>query len=208
LLNIIVLATFACSQQPTVNASTSNPSLTKSELSQPQPTSQAEVSTSAPSASQSNPETENLLSPEQKAKLLQLPIPIIAPNFLPEGFRLVRATGEAGKYINGDDDSGYTISYQGDNNTCISVGSSRSGTRGLQKVNQVQTEFGLLDVYIDKARDNSIKNIYSFLELKGNPVLISGGSIPDSNADGGFKRCNSVSLGQYIQVLKSLTLVK
>jgi hypothetical protein len=160
------------------------------------------------SNNQSNQATGNLLSSEQKAKLLQLPIPIIAPTFLPEGFRLVQATGEANKYANGDDDSGYMIAYQGDNNTCISISSSSSGSRGLQRVNQVKTEFGTVDIYTSNARDNSIQSIASFITLKGNPALISGGSIPDRNADGGFKTCNPISLGQYIQVLKSLTLVK
>jgi len=152
--------------------------------------------------------TGNLLSPEQRAKFLQLPIPVVAPTFLPTGFRLVQAKGEANKYVNGDDDSSYSIDYEGANNTCISIRSSSSGSRGLQKANQAETEFGLVEVYTDNARDNSIKSIASFLKLKGNPMLISGGSIADSSADGGFKKCNSVDIGVYMQVLKSLTLVK
>jgi hypothetical protein len=158
--------------------------------------------------SQPNKETGNLLTSEQKALLLQLPIPIVAPSFLPDGFRLVYANGEAGKYANGDDDSGYTIAYQGENNTCIRISSSSSGSRGLQRANEVQTEFGSVVVYTDNARDNSIKSISGFLALKGNPILISGGSIPDRSADGGFKRCEPVGMGVYIQVLKSVTLVK
>jgi hypothetical protein len=138
----------------------------------------------------------------------QLPIPIVAPNFIPEGFRLVYAKGEANKYANGDDDSGYTIAYQGENNTCISIRSTQSGSRGLQRVNQVQTEFGSVGVYTENARDNSVVVISSFFELKGNPALISGGSIPDSSANGGFRRCEPVGMGVYLQVLKSLTLVK
>ena len=163
---------------------------------------------STATGNQSKQETGNLLTSEQKAKLLQLPIPIVAPNFIPEGFRLVYAKGEANKYANGDDDSGYTIAYQGENNTCISISSSSSGSRGLQRANEVQTEFGSVVVYTDNARDNSIRSISSFLVLKGNPALISGGSIPDSSADGGFKRCEPVGMGVYMQVLKSLTLVK
>jgi hypothetical protein len=63
-------------------------------------------------------------------------------------------------------------------------------------------------VYTENARDNSVVVISSFLELKGNPALISGGSIPDSSADGGFRRCEPVEMGVHMQVLKSLTLVK
>ena len=164
------------------------------------------ISTST--GSQAKKESGNLLSPEQTAKFLQLPIPVVAPTFFPEGFRLVQAKGEANKYVNGDDDSSYSIDYEGANNTCISVRSSSSGSRGLQRANQVEIEFGLVEVYTDSARDNSIRSIASFLKLKGNPMLISGGSIADSSADGGFKKCNSVDMGVYIQVLKSLTLVK
>ncbi len=152
--------------------------------------------------------TGNLLSPEQKAQLTQLPIPIIAPNFLPAGFRLVKATGETAKYANGDDDSGYTIAYQGENNTCISVTSSQSGPRGLQKIRQEQTEFGEVTVYTENARDNSIRNVVSFLRLKGNPILISGGTLPDSTTSNGWKQCSPVSIQTYIQVLKSLSVVK
>jgi hypothetical protein len=159
-------------------------------------------------ASQSKKATGNLLTSEQKALLLQLPIPIVAPTFLPDGFRLVYANGEANKYVNGDDDSGYTIAYQGENNTCISISFSSSGTRGLQRANEVKTEFGSVVVYTDNARDNSIKSISSFFVLKGSPMLISGGSIPDRSADGGFKRCQPVEMGVYIKVLKSVTLVK
>ena len=148
------------------------------------------------------------MTSEQKGLLLQLPIPIVAPNFIPEGFRLVYAKGEANKYVNGDDDSGYTITYQGENNTCISIRSTQSGSRGLKKVNQVQTEFGSVAVYTDNSRDNSIRSISSFLPLRGNPTLISGGSITDPSADGGFRRCEPVAMGVYLQVLKSLTLVK
>ena len=162
------------------------------------------ISTST--GSQAKKETGNLLTSEQKAALLQLPIPIVAPNFLPEGFRLVQAKGEANKYVNGDDDSGYSIDYQGANNTCISIRSSSSGSRGLTKVNQVQTEFGSVAVYTEN-RGNS-RSIVSFLPLRKNPILISVGSIPDPSADGGFKGCEPMEMEVYIQVLKSLTLVK
>ena len=162
------------------------------------------ISTST--GSQTKQVTGNLLSPEQTAKFLQLPIPVVAPTFLPEGFRLVQAKGEANKYVNGDDDSGYSIDYQGANNTCISIRSSSSGSRGLKKVNQVQTEFGSVAVYTEN-RGNS-RSIVSFLPLRKNPILISVGSIPDPSADGGFKGCEPMEMEVYIQVLKSLTLVK
>lgn len=151
--------------------------------------------------------TGNLLSPEQIAQLKQLPIPIVAPTSLPAGFRLVRAYGEIGKYANGDDDSGYTIAYEGENNTCIKVTSTQSGSRGYEKVREEQTEFGKLDVYIGKARDNSVSYILTVLGLKGNLILSSGGTLPDSNASSGWRICRPVPMETYVQVLKSLSIV-
>ncbi|WP_181357574.1 hypothetical protein [Stenomitos frigidus] len=150
--------------------------------------------------------TGNLLSSEQKARLTRLPIPIVAPTNLPAGFRLVQAGGEAGQYVNGDDDSGYAIDYQGENNTCLSIRSSQDGPRGLEKVRQVQTRFGLITVYAEKL--DGRKSLVSFLGIKGNPVLISGSTLPDSTAVGGWKRCRAVSVETYTQVLKSLTVVR
>jgi hypothetical protein len=150
--------------------------------------------------------TGNLLSPKQKAQLTQLPIPIVAPTVLPASFRLVRAEGEAGKYANGDDDSGYAIDYEGAQNTCLSMRSSKDGPRGLEKVTQVQTRFGLVTVYQEKLRDG--KSLVSFLGLKGNPTLVSGGTLPDNKAPDGWKRCRAVSVETYTQVLKSLAVVK
>jgi hypothetical protein len=152
--------------------------------------------------------TGNLLSAEQKAKLTQLPIPIVAPTYLPNGFSLFQALSSTAKYANGDDDSGYSIDYLGENNTCISIRNSSSGTRGLQKLREEQTEFGLLTIYTENARDNTIRNIVTPLGLKGNLILISGGTLPDSSAEGGWRPCKHVSIPTYIQVLKSLSIVK
>lgn len=148
----------------------------------------------------------NLLSSAQKAQLTRLPIPVVAPTALPANFRLVRATGEAGTYANGDDDSGYAIDYQGEKNTCLSIRTSQDGPRGLIKVKQVQTRFGLITVYTEKLRDS--QSLVSFLGIKGNPMLISGGMQPDSRASGGWKPCRAVSVETYTQILRSLAVVK
>lgn len=148
----------------------------------------------------------NLLSTKQKAQLTQLPIPVVVPTVLPATFRLVRAEGEAGTYANGDDDSGYAIDYQGEKNTCLSIRTSQDGPRGLEKVKQVQTRFGLITVYTEKLPDS--KSLVSFLGLKGNPMLISGGMQPDSTTSSGWKRCRAVSVEAYTQVLQSLTVLK
>ena len=148
----------------------------------------------------------NLLSLQQTAQLTRLPIPIITPTELPIGFRLVRAEGEAGSYVNGDDDSGYAIDYQGANNTCLSIRSSKDGPRGLEAIKQVQTRFGVVTVYAETFDGRT--SLISFLGIKGNPILISGGTLPDSTAKGGWTRCRAVSVETYTQVLKSLAVVK
>ncbi|XHX77894.1 MAG: hypothetical protein RBJ76_26240 [Stenomitos frigidus ULC029] len=147
-----------------------------------------------------------LLLPEQKARLTRLPIPIVAPTYLPAGFRLLRAEGEASQYANGDDDSGYAIDYQGANNTCLSLRSSKDGSRGLTKVKQVQTNLGWVTIYTDTSRDR--KSLVSFLGIKGNPILISGSTLPDKTATSGWKPCRAVSVDAFTQVLKSLVIVK
>jgi hypothetical protein len=159
-----------------------------------------------------NQSTGNLLSPEQKTQLMRLPLTIIAPTSLPAGFRLVKASGEVGKYANGDDDSGYAIAYEGEANTCITITGTQSGTRGLNKLREEQTEFGLLTIYTENARDNTIRTIVTPLgvngSVKGNLILISGGTLPDNTTSQGWKPCSPVSIPTYIEVLKSLSVVK
>jgi hypothetical protein len=163
---------------------------------------------SSATTKQSNQLTGNLLSPSQKAQLMRLPLPIIAPTSLPAGFRLVKASGEAGQYANGDDDSGYAIAYEGEGNTCITITGSQSGTRGLNKLREEQTEFGLLTIYTENARDNMIRTIVTPLGVKGNLILISGGTLPDNTTGQGWKSCSPVSIPTYIEVLKSLSVMR
>lgn len=136
--------------------------------------------------------TGNLLSADQKAKLLKLPIPIVAPTYLPKGFQLTHADGEEGHYSNGDDDSGYSLIYKGPENTCIEVRSSKDGPRGAwQQI--VKTRFGSIKVFTENNQGKT--SIYSFVPIQGQPVLISGAS------------CNPVSMQEYIHVLQSLELL-
>lgn len=151
--------------------------------------------------------TGSLLSPEQKAQLIQLPIPIVAPTDLPAGFRLVDAGGEAGKYANGADDSGYSIRYVGDDDTCLSIASSKDGPRRLPKQGQVETKLGSVAVYTHEFRGETV--ISSFLPVKGNPVLLSGGIMPGgAETNGEWKTCKAVSMETYVQVLRSLEVLK
>jgi len=149
--------------------------------------------------------TGNQLSAKQKAQLTQLPIPIVAPTYLPPGFRLVSASGEKGQYANGDDDSGYSLVYQGANNTCIKLSSSKDGPRGKWQ-QLVETKFGAVKVFVQTRNHNRF--VYSFIPLKGNPALSSGGHLPNPNSRGEWQRCNPISMEDYLRVLKSLDVVK
>lgn len=149
--------------------------------------------------------TSYQLTSAQKAKLTQLPIPIVAPTYLPEGFRLVTAEGEKGQYANGDDDSGYSLVYQGRNNTCIRITSSKDGPRGKWQ-QMVDTRFGAVKVFTQTYENKYL--IYSFIPVKGNPSLTSGGSLPHPDASGKFQSCKAVSLPEYARVLRSLAVLK
>lgn len=150
----------------------------------------------------------DLLSKAQKAELAQLGIPIVLPAYLPPGFRVKQFHADKGEYANGDNDSGYLISYQGANNSCITLYSSQDGPRG-QRQKLVQTRFGSVGIYTQKRNGKTF--IYSFIPIAGNPSLTSGGSLPDTagmGTDGGGKSCNAVSMEEYVQVLKSLKVMK
>lgn len=63
----------------------------------------------------------NLLFPGQEEELTQLPIPIVAPNYVPNGFRLTHATGGTAEFVNGDINHSYYIQYENDSGGCITI---------------------------------------------------------------------------------------
>lgn len=145
----------------------------------------------------------NLLSPEQKEELTQLPIPIVAPSYLPIGFQLTHATGGTEEFINGDINYYYYIQYENDNGGCIRIGTSQFGTDGLEPIRHVETELGAVEVFVDNLY--APRNIYGFLEVEGYPVLRSGEGTSFSSAN---ETCHRVSMETYDQVLESLTIVE
>ncbi len=145
-----------------------------------------------------------LLSPEQVAKLKKLPIPVVAPTYLPVGFRVVQAEGESAKYANGDDDSGYTLEYQRDDNTCFAIRSSQDGPRGLTQVGQVETAIGKVSIYQEYQGQSSLQ---SFIPVKGNPVMISPVSRLNS-ATGNYEVCKPLRRVEYERILQSIAVLK
>ena len=175
---------------------------------QVQPTDLAESPAIAPEKAleqNSTTSTGNLLSPEQVAKLTQLPIPIVAPTYLPKGFRLVSADGGSEKYANGEDDAGYMIEYQGDDNTCFSIYSSKDGPRRLKQIGQVESAVGLIKMYEETYEGKS--SIESFIPVKGNPMMLSPVSHLNP-ATGNYERCKALDRTEYERILKSVELVK
>lgn len=146
----------------------------------------------------------NLLSVAQRKQLLQLPIPVLAPTALPAGFRLVSANGEKGQLINGDDDSGYALLYLGNHNTCLRVQTSQDGPRGLQKVGQASTDFGSLPIYAEKAQGRT--TLSSFIPLKGNSVVTTGGFVPTPSGE--WQPCNALTQAAFAQVLRSVKRIQ
>ena len=147
----------------------------------------------------------NLLSPAQVAKLTALPIPIVAPTYLPEGFRVVRADGEIGEYAGGDDDSGYMIEYQGDDNTCFAIYSSNEGPRDIEPVGRVESAIGAVNIYEEKYEGRS--SLQSFIPIEGNPLMISPVSHLNP-ATGEYEACQALDLSEYERILQSIDLVE
>jgi len=175
--------------------------------SDPNPSSQSPtaIATSANLAQASVAPTGNLLSPAQVAKLTKLPIPIVAPTYLPKGFRVVRADGDTVKYANGDDDSGYGIEYQGEDGTCFAISSSKDGPRRLKQVGQVESAVGTVKMYEDVYEGR--RSIQSFIPVKGNPVMISP-VLQLNAATGNHEACPMLDRAEYENILKSMELVK
>jgi hypothetical protein len=156
-------------------------------------------------AQPSTPSTGNLLSPEQVTQLTQLPIPIVAPTYLPKGYRLVRAEGGSDKYANGEDDAGYAIDYQGEDNTCFTIYSSKDGPRRLPQIGQVESAVGTINMY--EATYEGRSSIQSFIPVKGNPMMLSPVSHLNP-ATGNFEPCKALDRTEYERILKSVELVK
>lgn len=185
---------------PTQSAQSSQPTPLKT-----QPSAAPVEAQSTDGSTLANAATGNLLTPEQIAKLTQLPIPIVAPTDLPPGFRVVSADGGSDKYTNGDDDAGYVIEYEGAGNVCFVIQSSKDGPRRLKQVGQVETAVGLVKMYEETYEDK--RSVQSFIPVKGNPVMIS--PVARFNpAKGDYEACNPLDLTQYERILKSIELVK
>lgn len=147
----------------------------------------------------------NLLAPAQVAKLTKLPIPIVAPTDLPEGFRVTSADGDSVKYTNGDDDTGYAISYEKADGTCFVIQSSKDGPRRLKQVGQVETKVGNVNMYEETYQDKSW--IQSFIPVKGNPVMISPVLLYKPET-GNHEACKALDRNDYERILKSIDFVR
>jgi hypothetical protein len=142
------------------------------------------------------------LSPEQVQKLTQLPITIVAPTSIPQGFRVVKADGGSDKLVNGDDDAGYAIEYERDDNTCFAIQTSKDGPRGLKSLGQVDSALGAIQIYQDRG------TLLSFVPVaKGNPVILSPLSRLNP-ATGNYVKCQALQRSEYESILKSLDVVK
>lgn len=165
-------------------------------------------STEAPTIetqSTSSTEAGHGLSPVQVAKLTKLPIPIVAPNYLPPGFRVISADGNSVKLTNGDDDTGYSITYQGEDGTCFVINSSQDGPRRLRQIGQVESAVGSIKMYEETYEGR--RSVQSFIPVKGNPVMLS--PVLQFKPDKGtHEACKALDLAEYERILQSITIVK
>lgn len=196
LSGIALLMLVSCSDESNGNPLSQSPELNVVDVSSTeQPDPQQPTTTS----------TGNLLSPAQIEKLTQLPIPIVAPTYLPEGFRVVSADGESVKYANGDDDAGYLIRYEGEDGTCFVIYSAKGGPRGLKQIGQVESAVGAVKIYEETYEGST--SVQSFIPVEGNPVMISPMSQLNS-ATGSYERCPALERTEYERILRSIEVVK
>jgi hypothetical protein len=137
------------------------------------------------------------LTTKQVAELKRKPvITAVIPTFLPAGYRVTRFETYRGKYINGDDELGYQIHYRGADNTCLYVGSTQSGPRGMVQVASASTALGPLKVYKDPQSG----------VLAAFPPLDRAAQISSSkyNSQG----CRALSSNQFIRIVESIKILK
>lgn len=149
--------------------------------------------------------SRNLLSPAQLEQLANLPIPFVAPTYLPEGFRVVSADGGSVKYANGDDDAGYLIRYEGADGTCFMIYYAKDGPRRLKQIGQVESAVGTIKMYEETYEGKT--SVQSFIPVEGNPVMISPAS-QLSSVTGNYERCPALDRAEYERILKSIEVVK
>lgn len=176
---------------------------TREEL--PVPSSAPSVTPASNSEQRSPASTGNLLSPAQVAKLTKLPIPIVAPTDLPEGFRLISADGASVKLTNGNDDTGYTIVYEGEDSICFAIASSKDSPRKLKQIGQVESAVGTVKIHEEIYEGRS--SLQSFIPVKGNPMMISP-VLQLNSATGNHEFCKALDRDEYERILKSIELVK
>lgn len=145
------------------------------------------------------------LSAAQVEKLTQLPIPIVVPTYLPPGFQVTSADGESVKLVNGDDDSGYSIAYEGDDGTCFAINSSQDSPRRLEQVGQVESALGTVKMYEETYEGRS--SVQSFIPVQGNPVMISP-VLQLNPATGNHEPCKALDRAEYERILQSITILQ
>lgn len=178
--------------------------------SSPIATTTPDSSGAASTASPKTPIAQNtgsLLSPQQKAQLAQLSMPIVLPSYLPGGFRLTKFSAEQEQGEVSGEYSSYSIFYQGANDTCLEFGANSDPAISLERLQKTSVETGLGKV-----------KVYSG-NVEGKPMIVGLFSLPNNNGymlrTGAWmpptipgRRCNPVSMEEYIQVLKSLKRLK
>ncbi|MDB9529368.1 hypothetical protein PN498_25480 [Oscillatoria sp. CS-180] len=151
----------------------------------------------------------HLLSDEQRTELLQLSVPIVVPDFVPEGFRLTHASGEIVEYLNGDEYPIYRIRHESNNGECFTLYTPDNFPSGTVLEN-TQTEFGLIPVYMYE--DGESYGLLSLVEIEmGADVMLSSSNwerayVSQENSE--MLRCKALDPEVFIQVLESLTLLQ
>lgn len=138
----------------------------------------------------------SLLSAKQIAELRKKPMmPVVVPTYLPNGFRVDKVETYRGKYTNGDDELGYQIVYRGADGTCLYVGATQSGPRGMTLVGSTSTSLGQLKIY----KDPQSNKLASFPSTGYGTALFSPGY---------GQGCRAVRRDVFTRIVESIRILK
>lgn len=138
----------------------------------------------------------SLLNAKQIAELRKRPMmPVVVPTYLPNGFRVDKLETYRGKYTNGDDELSYQIFYSGADSSCLYVGATQSGPRGMTVGESTSTSLGQLKIY----KDPQSNMLAAFPSTGWGTALFSPGY---------RQGCRSVGSDVFTRIVESIRILK
>lgn len=136
------------------------------------------------------------LTAEDVTELKRQPmVPIVVPTYIPDGMRVARVQTYREKLRDGSDDLEYQIHYRGTDGTCLFVGTTQSGSSGLQEINRVSTSLGTVKIHQEPRIG---RNLVAFIPIRGNTMFRT-----PAYGDG----CRDMNPAQFFRVIQSIRVL-